>query len=63
MTNAKRAWVAEIGLLIYPDCQMSAIHGLTDLFRIAGEWAECDETRRIRVSHWRSDADQAPSCV
>lgn len=43
--------VAEIGLLIYPDCQLSAIYGMTDLFRIAGEWAD---GRMIRVSHWQA---------
>ena len=52
-TRAKTtgAPVAEIGLLIYPDCQLSAIYGMTDLFRIAGEWAD---GRMIRVSHWEA---------
>jgi|GEM_PF-5061339 len=53
--NRKR--VAEIGLLVYPDCQMAAVHGLTDLFRIAGEWAERiieTEVPAIRVSHWQA---------
>ncbi len=45
--------VAEIGLLIYPDCQLAAIYGLTDLFRIAGEWAG-DPPRGIRVTHWQA---------
>jgi transcriptional regulator GlxA family with amidase domain len=45
--------VAEIGLLIYPDCQLSAVHGLTDLFRIAGEWSG-NPHRTIRVTHWRA---------
>lgn len=47
--------VAEIGLLIYPDCQLSAIYGMTDLFRIAGEWAD---GRTIRVSHWQSVGEE-----
>lgn len=51
----------EIGLLIYSDCQLAAIYGLTDLFRIAGEWAG-DGARVIRVSHWQSDGHQI-SCV
>ena len=42
--------IAEIGILIYPDCQLSAVHGLTDLFRIAGEWSGGPS---IRVSHWQ----------
>ena len=47
--------VAEIGLLIYPDCQLSAIFGMTDLFRIAGEWAG---GRTIRVSHWQATGEE-----
>lgn len=53
---------AQIGLLIYPDCQLAAVHGLTDLFRIAGEWA----SRRagegpapfVRISHWTASEDE-----
>lgn len=56
-------WICEIGLLIYPDCQLSAIYGLTDLFRIAGEWAESDEARQVRVTHWRTAEGNAPTCV
>lgn len=47
------ALVAEIGLLIYPDCQLAAVYGLTDLFRIAGEWTG-EPPRGIRVSHWQA---------
>lgn len=58
--------VAEIGLLIYPDCQLAAVHGLTDLFRIAGEWTEPVEQdarpHHIRVSHWTVGAD-AVTCT
>ncbi|MEI4488628.1 GlxA family transcriptional regulator [Frigidibacter sp. MR17.14] len=53
---AGTAPVAEIGLVIYPDCQLSAVHGLTDLFRIAGEWSG-RPAREIRVSHWRVAGD------
>lgn len=57
---------AQIGLLIYPDCQLAAIHGLTDLFRIAGEWAALlaaeaakegavpKPAPTLRVTHWRA---------
>jgi len=55
----KPAPVAEIGLLIYPDCQLSAIYGMTDLFRIAGEWAG---GREIRVSHWQANAEEV-ACI
>lgn len=29
--STKTHLVAEIGLLLYPDCQLSAIYGLTDV--------------------------------
>ncbi|WP_336742240.1 GlxA family transcriptional regulator [Aureimonas altamirensis] len=62
-TRPRTETVAEIGLLIYPDCQLAAVYGLTDLFRIANEWAARSESvaqKRgpapfLRVSHWRAD--------
>lgn len=63
MTEAKIDWICEIGLLIYPECQMSAIYGLTDLFRIAGEWADSDNPRKVRVTHWRAEERGKPICV
>jgi transcriptional regulator GlxA family with amidase domain len=58
--------VAEVALLIYPECQLAAVHGLTDLFRIAGEWATRepgqDRLRAIRVSHWQVDGE-AVRCI
>src|SRR5271170_222095 len=48
----------EIGLVIYPDCQLSAVHGLTDLFRIANRLCEQQigpACRQIRISHWKLD--------
>ncbi|AZY95046.1 GlxA family transcriptional regulator [Paracoccus sp. Arc7-R13] len=53
--------VAEIGLLLYPGCQLAAIHGLTDLFRLAGELSG-DDAGAIRVSHWQAD-DDGVGCV
>ena len=50
---------AEIALLIYPDCQLSAVYGLTDVFRIASEAAGA---LPIRVSHWRP-TDAGMECV
>ncbi|MBL4731325.1 MAG: GlxA family transcriptional regulator [Rhizobiaceae bacterium] len=65
--------LAEIGLLIYPECQLAAVYGLTDLLRIAGERSDpdADPKRRkvIRVSHWEiiphceDDATEQPRCV
>lgn len=61
-------FVAEIGLLIYEDCQLAAVYGLTDLFRIAGEWAELSEGVAqppvIRVTHWQaSEQDGTVACI
>lgn len=57
----KASPAGHIGLLIYPDCQLAAIYGLTDLFRIAGEWARQgvgDEPGPfIRVTHWTATED------
>lgn len=54
--------MAHVGLLICPDAQLAAVHGLTDLFRIAAEWspAPADGARpAIRVSHWQVGTDVA----
>jgi transcriptional regulator GlxA family with amidase domain len=51
--------VAEIGVIVYPDVQLAAVYGLTDLFRIAGDHAELREPSNpaaIRVTHWRQAA-------
>lgn len=50
---------SEIGLLAYPDVQLAALYGLTDLFAIADRIAR--ERREgsgplLRVSHWECDA-------
>jgi transcriptional regulator GlxA family with amidase domain len=59
--------VAEIGLILYPDVQLAAVYGLTDLFRIAGDMSTTrDEAgaRSIRVTHWRqSQTGEGADCV
>lgn len=66
MTKAPKI-VAQVGLLLYPDVQLAAVYGLTDLFRIAGEMAashEAREPRAIRVTHWRQAlAGDGVECV
>ena len=52
--------VAEIGLAIYPDCQLSAIYGLADIFRIASDFAA---PRAVRVTKWQADADGTVACI
>lgn len=51
---------AEIGIVVYPEAQRAAIHGLTDLFHVANLMSEEQGGRapaRIRVSHWQLSAD------
>jgi transcriptional regulator GlxA family with amidase domain len=50
----------EIGLLIYPQCQLAAIYGLTDLFRVANRLRvqlTSGDTRQLQVSHWALNPD------
>ncbi|GLE59628.1 AraC family transcriptional regulator [Mycobacteroides chelonae] len=57
--------VAEIGLIVYPNCQMSAIYGLTDIFRVASDYASKDgrgPAHAVRVSHW-TPTDERMGCV
>ena len=43
----------EIGLLLYPGCAMASVHGLTDAFQVANDYAgQHGSGERIRTSHW-----------
>jgi transcriptional regulator GlxA family with amidase domain len=42
----------EVGLVLYPGCQMAMVHGMTDLLAIAGHFAANYGGEPIRVSHW-----------
>lgn len=59
--------IAEIGLLLYPDSQLAAVYGLTDLFRIAGEMSAASgepDPPVLRVTHWRQAQDDGDvDCV
>ena len=58
--------VGEVGLLEYEACQVSAIHGLRDIFRVASEYAveSADPPSVIRVSTWAVSAtDDGPAMV
>ncbi|WP_432767689.1 GlxA family transcriptional regulator [Sphingopyxis sp.] len=48
--------LAEVGMMLYPDCQIGMVHGITDLFDIAGRFAAQHDRPPIRVSHWRLEA-------
>ncbi|WP_416356631.1 GlxA family transcriptional regulator [Aureimonas phyllosphaerae] len=64
MTSPTRI-VSEIGILLYPDVQLGAVHGLTDLFHIAGLMVagSATEPPNVRVTHWRGEGDSEPVCV
>lgn len=50
----------EFGILLYPEAQLSAVLGLTDLFLVAGR---CSSDSRIRISHWRAEEGAAPTRI
>ena len=45
----------EVGIVLYPGCQTAMVHGMTDLFGIAGRFSERRGGPPLRVSHWRLD--------
>lgn len=51
--DAERVPLIEVGMMTYPDCQMGMVHGITDLFDVAGRFAIDHGRRPIRASHWR----------
>lgn len=55
VTNmAETTRYAEIGLLLYPGCAMASVHGLTDAFEVANQYAaQHGGPVRIRSTHWR----------
>ena len=47
--------LTEIGILLYPRAQMSAVLGLTDLFAVANRLSRergGANPRQLRISHW-----------
>lgn len=54
----------QIGILLYPGAQVSAVLGLTDLFHLAcRSAAHGDAAGHLRVRHLRADAGAAPETV
>lgn len=48
---------AEVGLVIYPGCQMAMVHGINDLLDIASAFSVQRGGPAVRVSHWRVQDD------
>ncbi|WP_029349073.1 GlxA family transcriptional regulator [Bosea sp. 117] len=57
MMKATPAAKAEVGLLIYPDCQIAMVHGMTDLFAVASRYSVERGGAPLRVSHWLRGED------
>ncbi|MDO9362850.1 MAG: GlxA family transcriptional regulator [Sphingopyxis sp.] len=53
VADTARLALVEVGMITYPDCQMGMVHGITDLFDIAGRFAVDHGRSPIRISHWR----------
>lgn len=57
----------EIGILVYPEAQLAAVHGLTDIFLVANRFAAMrmlPAEPALRVSHWRQIANgKAVECA
>ncbi|WP_298394186.1 GlxA family transcriptional regulator [Sphingobium sp.] len=48
---------AEVGILLYRNCQQAMVHGMTDLIDIAGQFSVQHGGPVVRVSHWRMQED------
>ena len=46
---------AEVGLVLYPGCQIGMVYGVTDLFMIASQFSLDRGGKALRVSHWSVD--------
>jgi transcriptional regulator GlxA family with amidase domain len=59
--------LAEIGLVIYSGVQIAAVHGMTDLFKIADSLAAAHDRgggAKLRITHWQPNAAaDAVECV
>lgn len=54
---------AEVGLVLYENCQAAMIHGMTDLLRVASTFSADRGGAVLRVSHWSRADDGAFSRI
>jgi len=53
----------EVGILLYPGCQLAMVHGLTDLLSTAGLFSAAHGGASLRLSHWsREEAGAFTRC-
>ena len=50
---------SEIGLVLYPGCQVAMVHGITDLFGIASFYSQAKGGGALRTSHWQMAGEGA----
>lgn len=50
---------AEVGLLLYPQCHMAMVHGLTDLLQVASRFSLARGGQPLRITHWHMDREGA----
>lgn len=55
MSAGSTAPQQELGLILYPGCQMAMALGLTDLFQVASDFSVQHGGAPVRVSHWGMD--------
>ncbi|CDO36252.1 MULTISPECIES: GlxA family transcriptional regulator [Novosphingobium] len=55
MTDANES--VEVGLMLYRDCQMAMVHGMTDLLAVASTISADRGGPVLRVSHWARGED------
>lgn len=47
---------AEVGLLLYPQCHMATVNGLTDLLQVASDRSVARGGPPLRIAHWSMDS-------
>ncbi|MDQ0559038.1 transcriptional regulator GlxA family with amidase domain [Rhizobium mesoamericanum] len=47
----------EVGLVLYRNCQIAMVHGITDLFAIASTFSQERGGPALRVSQWQAEED------
>ena len=53
---------AEVALLLYPQCYMGMVHGMTDLLQVASGFSVARRGPPLRITHWRIDGASSITC-
>jgi len=57
MGQPAQSQAPEVGLLLYPGCQMAMVHGTTDLLGVASDFSMKRGGPGLRLSHWGMGPD------